>query len=135
MKTLLKLGPIYQDGRGNIQMILENEKISSVSVIHSLTGSTRAGHWHKKDSHFCYVAFGTIEYYERPVGSKSKPKKTIIKTGELFYTPPNAEHEMYFPEETIFHCYSTLSRTSKNYEADTTRLPASLKQIYESTPF
>jgi hypothetical protein len=45
-KTILKLGPAYTDERGIIQMILEDEPITSVSIISSKAGSTRASHWH-----------------------------------------------------------------------------------------
>jgi dTDP-4-dehydrorhamnose 3,5-epimerase-like enzyme len=134
-KTILKLGPAYKDERGMIQMVLEDEAISSVSIISSKAGSTRASHWHKKDSHYCWVQSGKIEYFERPVGSNSTPKFTLIQEGELFYTPPLAEHEMYFPEDTVFHCYSTLSRKNKNYENDTTRLGFSLKDVVDNRPF
>ena len=116
-------------------MILEDESIASVSIISSKAGSTRASHWHKEDSHYCWVESGEIEYFERPVGSLSTPRFTIVKKGELFYTPPFVEHEMYFPEDTIFHCYSTLSRKNKDYEKDTTRLNASLKELVDNRPF
>lgn len=134
-KTIIELGPHYTDERGLIQMILEDKPITSVSMIYSKAGSTRASHWHKQDSHYCWVESGQIEYYERKVGSDSTPKFTIIKTGQLFYTPPLVEHEMYFPEDTVFHCYSTLSRKNKDYEQDTTRLGFSLKDIVDTSPF
>jgi dTDP-4-dehydrorhamnose 3,5-epimerase-like enzyme len=134
-KTILKLGPAYTDERGIIQMILEDEPITSVSIISSKAGSTRASHWHKTDSHYCWVASGKIEYFERAVGSKSTPKFTVVNAGQLFYTPPLVEHEMYFPEDTVFHCYSTLSRKNKDYEKDTTRLGFSLKDLVDNRPF
>lgn len=134
-KTVINLGPKYEDNRGVIQMLLEDAPISSVSIISSRAGSTRASHWHKEDSHYCWVESGRIEYFERAVDSNSTPKFTIVSAGELFYTPPLVEHEMYFPEDTVFHCYSTLSRKNENYESDTTRLTYSLKDIVENRPF
>lgn len=132
MNTLIALGPRHEDSRGAIQMLMEDTSFHSASFIVSVAGSTRATHWHKEDSHYCFVCQGEIWYYERPVGSDDKPKLTVIKTGELFYTPPGVEHEMFFPEECIFLCLSTLSRTSAHYEGDTTRLNKKLKDIYDA---
>lgn len=132
MNTIIPLGPKYEDKRGTIQLLLENTEFNSASLISSFAGSTRATHWHKADSHYCLVCLGEIWYYERPVGSQEKPTKTVIKEGELFYTPPMVEHEMYFPSDGAFLCLSTLSRTTQDYEQDTTRLDKKLKEIYDT---
>lgn len=124
-------GPTYEDVRGNIKMILEDTEIHSVSVIDSHPNATRATHWHAKDSHYCLVSKGEIHYYERPFGSKEKPTYTVVREGQLFYTAPMVEHEMYFISPTQFYCFSTLSRKNKDYEKDTTRLSKSLREIYE----
>lgn len=131
MKTLIDLGPTYADARGSIEMILESTDFASVSRIDSHAGSTRASHWHKQDSHYCIVTRGRIEYYERPVGSSDKPRLTVVYPNELFYTPPNSEHTMFFPIDTEFWCFSTLSRKNADYESDTTRLNYSLRDIYD----
>jgi dTDP-4-dehydrorhamnose 3,5-epimerase-like enzyme len=131
MDIKIPLGKRYIDERGEIQMILDDTQFNSASLITSQFFSTRASHWHKKDSHYCLVCTGEIWYYERPVGSKERPTRTVIKSGQLFYTPPLVEHEMYFPELTTFLCLSTLPRTHETYEEDTTRLERKLKDIYE----
>jgi dTDP-4-dehydrorhamnose 3,5-epimerase-like enzyme len=131
-QTIIPLGPSYKDARGTIQMVLETQPINSVSIIESKAGSTRAGHWHKQDSHFCLVTKGSIWYYERPSETREKVVLNVVKEGELFYTPPRFDHEMYFSEDTVFHCYSTLSRANADYENDTVRLTTSLKAIYDS---
>jgi hypothetical protein len=129
---LIKLGPNYKDSRGEISMILESAECNSVSLIETKPLETRASHWHKLDYHYCYLVEGEIEYYERPVGSIDKPKLTIIKPGQLFFTPPHTEHEMFFTKPSKFFCYSKLSRKHENYEQDTIRLNYKLKNIYES---
>lgn len=131
MNTIIPHGPTYSDERGQILMILEDVELHSVSIISSRADSTRACHWHKKDSHYCIVNAGEIWYYERPVGSNEKPTLTVINQGELFYTAPMTEHQMYFPVDTVFSCYSTLSRKTNDYEADTARLTENLKDIYD----
>ncbi len=132
MNTIIPLGPKYTDARGDIQMLKDDTEFHSASLITSAPGSTRATHWHKKDSHYCLVCTGEIWYYERPYGSTEKPVLTIVKAGELFYTPPEVEHEMYFPAYCAFLCLSTLPRTSAAYEEDTQRLPKKLKEIYDA---
>ena len=132
MNPIIKLGPSYTDIRGKIQMILEDTNINSVSIITSKPNTLRASHFHLLDSHFCLVIKGKIFYYERPVGSNEKPILTVINNGQLFYTAPNKEHEMFFSDDTDFICFSTLSRKSADYEKDTTRLIKSLKEIYEN---
>lgn len=132
MKTIIPLGPKYSDARGEIQMIVDKVNFNSASLIVSLPNTTRASHWHKKDSHYCMVCSGEIWYYERAADSQNKPKKVIVKEGELFYTPPLVEHEMFFPKETVFLCLSTLPRDTVSYEADTVRLTKSLKDIHEA---
>lgn len=131
MNTIIPIGPKYEDKRGIIQMIVEDAAFRSASIISSKDGSTRATHWHKEDSHYCLVLAGEIHYYERPVGSQEKPTLTVVKEGQVFYTPPMVEHEMFFPCDSAFICLSTLSRANANYEADTTRLDKKLKDIYD----
>jgi len=133
MNPILNFGPAYQDDRGVIQMVVEDTKFSSVSVIISVAGSSRARHWHKQDSHICFVVKGEIEYYERPVNLNIKPEKHIIKAGQLFYTGPYVEHEMVFTQDTEFWCFSSLSRKNADYEQDTTRFSYSLKELYDKS--
>lgn len=128
---IIQLGPVYRDLRGTIQMILENTSINSTSIISSEQNTFRASHWHKKDSHYCLVLAGEIWYYERELGSLETPVKTVISAGELFYTAPEIEHEMFFPTGCTFLCLSTLPRTHESYLTDTKRLPKKLKDIYE----
>ena len=124
--------PNHRDTRGEIQMILENCLIGSISRIRSFPGTWRARHTHPNDSHYCEVICGEIEYYERKTGSNEKPTKSIYTLGDIFYTPPRVDHEMVFNVFTIFNCYSKLPRDEKNYEKETIRFVESLKEIYNN---
>lgn len=130
--TLVPLDEPFQDKRGLIQNLL-HRNIGSVVIITSTAGSTRASHWHRKDWHFCFVLEGHIEYFEREVGSIATPRFQVIKAGELFFTPPSMEHEMYFPVPTSFLTLANLHRAPADYEADLVRLPEKLRDIYIST--
>ena len=117
----VKLSGIHKDKRGNI-INISNELIRSCALIKSKKNSIRANHYHKKDWHYCYVIKGKIEYYHRKHGSKLKVKKTIIKTGELFFTPPMVDHAMKFLEQTEFITLGKGSRTKINYDEDTHKI-------------
>lgn len=130
--TLIPLDSPYIDSRGVIQNVL-HRPVGSVVVITSASGSTRASHWHKKDWHFCYVMSGQLEYYEREVDSITTPRCTVVKAGDLFFTPPHMEHEMYFPVETTFLTLANLHREPADYEADLVRLKRSLRDVYAET--
>lgn len=94
----------------------------SALIITSKKGSVRANHYHKTDWHFCYVLSGSIEYFERPVGSNRKPKRSLFKAGDMFFTPPMVEHTMLFPEDTVFLTLSGNPRNPEAYEKDLVRV-------------
>ena len=114
----VKIASIFKDSRGKI-VNLSNELFRSCALIKSKKNSVRANHYHKKDWHYCYVLKGKIEYFYRKHGSKAKPKKIIIKQGELFFTPPMVDHAMKFPVYTEFLTIGKGSRTKFNYDKDT----------------
>ena len=121
-EVLVRLEKAFADARGEIQPLVDLTMESCV-LITSRKGSVRANHYHQTDWHFCYVLSGSIEYYERPHGSEQVPKKVVVNTGELFFTPPMVDHAMFFPEDTVFLTLGRNSRTQEAYEADVVRIP------------
>ena len=117
----VKLLSLFKDHRGQI-LNIANELFRSCALIKSKKNSIRANHYHKKDWHYCYVLIGKIEYYHRKHGLNTKPKKIIIKSGELFFTPPMVDHAMKFPEYTEFITLGRGSRTKLNYDKDTQKV-------------
>jgi len=117
----IKLSGLFKDTRGEI-INISNEFIGSCALIKSKKNSIRANHYHKKDWHYCYVMKGKLEYYYRKHGSKSKTKKIIINSGEIFFTPPMVDHAMKFLEYTEFITLGRGSRTKKNYDFDTHKI-------------
>ena len=120
----IELGHKFEDERGVIESVLsfKDPQLGSVVIIDSEKDTIRANHYHKEDWHFCYVLYGSIDYYARNVDSEEKPVKTKINKGELFYSPPMIEHAMYFTEKTSFLTLSGGSRTSEDYEKDLVRV-------------
>ena len=120
-KTKIQLSGEFTDNRGQI-LNISNNLFRSCILIKSKKNSIRANHYHKKDWHYCYVLKGKIEYYHRKHGLNAKPKKIIIKSGELFFTPPMVDHAMKFPEYTEFITLGRGSRTKINYDKDTQKV-------------
>jgi len=120
-EVLVPLERPHTDARGRILPLVDLPMESCV-LIESKKGTVRANHYHQTDWHFCYVLSGSIEYYHRPHGSDRKPEKVLIKTGELFFTPPMVDHAMVFPEDTVFLTLGRNSRAQEVYEADVIRI-------------
>ena len=120
--VIVPLEKVFADVRGQIQPLVDLPMESCV-LIQSKQGTVRANHYHQTDWHFCYVLSGSIEYHHRPHGSSGKPEKVLVKTGELFFTPPMVDHAMVFPEDTVFLTLGRNSRSQEVYEADVVRIP------------
>lgn len=121
-EVIVPLESPFADPRGAIQPLVDVPMESCV-LISSKKGTVRANHYHRTDWHFCYVLSGSIEYYHRPHGSENAPEKVVIKSGELFFTPPMVDHAMVFPEDTVFLTLGRNSRAQEVYEADVVRIP------------
>ena len=124
--TRVRVERAHVDRRGSLQVIASSEalgtRFGSVVVISSKKGTARANHRHRKDSHLCFVLSGRMAYYERPVGSKRKPRKVIVGAGQAVFTPPGVDHAMKFLKDTVFITVADRHRTQKDYEHDLIRL-------------
>jgi quercetin dioxygenase-like cupin family protein len=120
-ETIVKTDAPFIDDRGEIRPIIDVPN-QSVGIIFTNKGAIRANHYHKTDWHYCYIISGSIDYYERPLGSKEKPNCIKIHAGETFFTPPMVEHVMLFPEDTVFLTISRNPRTHDLYESDIVRV-------------
>lgn len=94
----------------------------TVSVLENLAGTSRARHWHREDRHWLYVARGEVDYYERPIGSTELPPCQTFFEGEMFHTPKQVEHAMFFQRDTLLVSMSDRSRTHEEHEADVVRV-------------
>jgi len=119
--SIIPLDKPFVDERGEIRILL-NKDIKSAVLITSKKGAVRANHYHTSDWHYCYVLSGSIEYYSRPTGSDEEPKKVLVKTREMFLTPPMVDHAMVFPEDTVFLALSGSTRDHDSYESEVVRI-------------
>lgn len=111
----------FVNQNGTIQNLLL-ERFTSAAIITSVAGAVRANHWHKTDWHYSYVVSGAVEYYSRPVGSNAPPKHERFEAGQMFFTPPNVEHAMFFPVDTTFLTFAKNIRDEKHHEEDVVRV-------------
>jgi quercetin dioxygenase-like cupin family protein len=111
----------FVNENGVIQNLLL-ERFTSAALITSVAGSVRANHYHKTDWHYSYVVRGAVEYFVRPVGSRERPSQTRFPAGTMFFTPPNVEHAMFFPEATAFITFAKNVRDHEHHEEDVVRV-------------
>ena len=111
----------FVNENGEIQNLLL-ERFTSLAHIRSVAGAIRANHWHKTDWHYAYVLKGQVWYYWRPVGSQAVPKHEKFPAGSMFFTPPQVEHAMFFPEETDFITMAKNIRDHEHHESDVVRV-------------
>lgn len=125
MKLFKNVSPEFIDERGGITKVLDDgtSSIRSVLLITSKAGAIRANHYHKTDSHFCYMVSGKMEYLEQPLGAPdSQRQSVIVEAGDVVYTPPMVVHAMRFLEDSVFFAFAAKSRHQDAYEHDTVRV-------------
>jgi quercetin dioxygenase-like cupin family protein len=120
-KSVVILPDAFEDARGILQPFGPIESQSAM-VIYRNKGSIGANHYHKKDWHICYLAKGSLVYYERPHGHQALPESYDVQQGEAVYTGPNVEHAMLFTEDSILVVVSGGPRSQESYEDDLVRV-------------
>ncbi len=119
--TLVPLNTPFEDNRGCIQNLLLSP-ITSVARITSRRGTVRANHYHLTDWHYAFVEAGEILYFERPIDSSTIPDPIRVRSGTMFFTPPNVEHAMLFIEDTVFYTFAKNIRSHESHESDLVRV-------------
>lgn len=122
MKIIRGIKPEFVDERGSIMRILDTDvPIHSVLLITCKSGSVRSNHYHKKDSHWCYIVSGKVEWYQQPVDG-GEVEKAILNAGDMVYDPANVIHAGVFLEDTVELAFCTQPRDQDEYEEDTVRV-------------
>lgn len=119
MLEVRKIKPNFVDSRGEITNILD-ESIESVVLITSEQGAIRANHYHINESHYTYIISGSMEYYQKKIDSE-EVEKTIVRTGEMVFSPAKHAHAMKFLEPSVFLALTTRKRLKGRYDEDTVR--------------
>ncbi len=122
MKLFRHIHPEFIDDRGGITRILDSKApIQSILSITSKKGSIRSNHYHKKDTHYCYLVSGRMEWFEKPVEG-GELESAVLESGDMIFTPATIIHAVRFLEDSIFLTFATESRNQADYEADTVRV-------------
>ena len=117
--------PEFTDERGDITAILDDGivNIRSTLIITSKKGAVRANHYHKEDSHYCYLLSGKMKYFEKAIDAPdSEMEEVVLETGDMIFSPPMRAHAMEFLEDTVWVVLATKSRKDGAYEHDTVRV-------------
>ena len=121
---LRKIRAAYKDERGEIIDILERIETDCVSLITSKRGARRGDHYHEESVQYTFVLKGSLELLtQMPEG---EIEATIIKAGDLVFTPPMEKHALIALEDSEILVLTRGPRGGKNYEEDTYRLTEKL---------
>ena len=115
----LELETGFEDHRGKILPIVHD--IANVQMIWSKKGALRANHYHKTDTHTCYLVTGSMDYYWRNHG-ESKIHKEQFVAGDLFKTGPLIDHEMVFTDDSTMVVVSEHQRDAVTYDEDIVKI-------------
>ena len=117
---VISIKPAFEDGRGQITDILENEIIEYATIISSKKGAVRGNHYHKESVQYTFVLKGSLKLITQM--GDGKTETTFINSGDLVFTPPMEKHTLVALEDSEFLVLTRGPRGGGNYEKDTYRL-------------
>ena len=90
--------------------------------ITSKAGTVRSNHYHKQDTHYCFMVSGKAEWFEKPVEGGELEQETL-QAGDMVFTPAMTMHAVKFLEDSVLMAFSTFGRENQAaYEDDTVRV-------------
>ena len=93
-KNIKKPLQSFKDSRGTIIDIFYKKNINHIAIIDSKPNTKRGNHYHKKTTQHMLITKGSLEYWYKPLGSKSKTRMKLLKVGDLVSTPPKEIHAL-----------------------------------------
>jgi dTDP-4-dehydrorhamnose 3,5-epimerase-like enzyme len=112
--------PTFQDERGSIEDILENEELQHATIIRSAAGAVRGNHYHEHTWQWVFVISGAIRYVVR--GEDDEVQSGVVRTNDLLLTGPKESHALETLEDTVMLVLTRGPRGGSGYEGDTFRL-------------
>ena len=99
MQIIRNTKPEIMEERGNITRVLDDgTSIKSILLITSKAGFVRSNHYHKKDTHYCYIFSGKAEWHEKPAQG-GEVETATLEAGDMIKTPPMTIHAVKFLED------------------------------------
>lgn len=121
---VIKLKTSFEDDRGQITDLLEDEEINSISLITFKKGVVRGNHYHEKTFQWNYLLSGKIKLVtQMPNG---KRVEIIMNKGDLSVTVPMEKHVLEALETSELMVFTKGPRSGRAYETDTFRLETPL---------
>jgi quercetin dioxygenase-like cupin family protein len=109
----------FEDARGSIADILEDETIEHVSLLTTVKGSVRGNHYHRETDQWLYIVTGALEYAIRNADGISSG---VVRAGDVLQTGPMESHALVAIEDTTMVVMTRGPRGGREYESDTYRL-------------
>lgn len=110
----------FQDERGVIEDILENEQFEHATMIRSVAGAVRGNHYHERTWQWVFIVSGAVRYV---VGLPSgETEGGVIRANDLLLTGPMESHALETLEDTVMLVLARGPRGGSGYEDDTFRL-------------
>ena len=122
---VIRITPDVEDERGTIADILRREVIDSVTLITSKEGALRGNHYHKETIQYVYVMEGRLKVLSQMPGEPVR--SAVLGKGDLIVNVPHESHAFLALEDSDFLVLTKGPRGGKDYEDDTYRLDAPIK--------
>jgi oxalate decarboxylase/phosphoglucose isomerase-like protein (cupin superfamily) len=110
----------FEDARGSIADILEDEIIEHVTLIATSAGAVRGNHVHRETHQWVYIVSGALRYVTRD--EQGDLERGVVRAGDRLYTGPMDAHAMEALEDTTMVVMTRGPRGGREYESDTFRL-------------
>ena len=118
--NIRRIANAFEDERGSIADILEDEPIEHVSTLMTRKGSVRGNHLHRETWQWLYVTAGMLRYMTRDESGATV--MAVARAGDVILTKPNEAHAMEALEDTTMIVMTRGPRGGREYESDTFRL-------------
>jgi quercetin dioxygenase-like cupin family protein len=116
----IEISVAFEDARGKITDLIENETINAVTLITFRKGAARGNHYHEKTTQWNYLLSGKIKLVTQ-IPDK-EVTETIMEPGDFTMTVPNERHTLFAIEDAELMVFTKGPRGGKEYENDTFRL-------------
>lgn len=114
----------FQDQRGNIVDLIENETINAVTLITFTKDAVRANHYHNETTQWNYLLSGNIKIAGQMPNQETE--EIVMTPGDLVETVPQERHALKAIEDSTLLVFTKGPRGGKEYETDTFRLETPL---------
>ena len=116
-----KVQPVFEDNRGKIFDLLDDEVIMHVGIITSEPGAIRGNHYHKITKQFNYIIKGKAKLNIKYVDNGTE-ESFEVGVGDFISIPPRVVHTFTAIDYFVMLDLNTLSRSDDGYEKDTIRV-------------